>query len=127
MFIGTDIYKGESRLDIQDHLKVVSANSFDIEGRKDGMIQVNRNVAIGEIRQKISQHPEIIDSAIKIKEHDEIKSIHVFIVPVRDALKDKLRYEIVTLCEQSGISSKYSIWSKLPKNEMGKVADWSTS
>ena len=128
MFIGTDIYQGESRLDIQDHLKVVSANSFVIEGRKDGMIQIKgRNVDIGEVRHKISQHPEIIDSAIKIKEHDEIKSIHVFIVPVRDALKDKLRYEIVTLCEQSVLAQNIVFGEKLPKNEMGKVADWSTS
>ena len=120
------LYRGK-KLDIQDHLSFVDSRSFNVLGRKDGVIQIKgRNVDVSVIRQKIADHCGIADSALKVKDLGDQKHIHLFIVPGKGELEDKLRDEIVTICNESVLAQNIVFGQQVPKNEMGKVADWST-
>ena len=117
---------------IQDRLQWPTAYDFSVCGRLDEAVQVGgTNVFPSRIRQALLQHPKVADAVVRLMAPEEGSRLKAFIVPVPGADLDALRAEIWSWTEARlsapARPKAYTLGERLPRNAMGKLADWPLS
>lgn len=112
---------------IPDKLHWLDKKHFIVQGRKDGQIQIaGINVSLEAIASEIKQHAAIHESVVRF----DGKRLKAYIVPNEDSqlnssmLIDELFSWLSTRLPSTQIPKHFTLGSKLPRNEMGKLCDW---
>lgn len=115
----------------EDVLTWEKESAFHVLHRRDGAVQVGGiNVYPDKVAQKLRQHPLVADCAVRLMQHTDNPRLKAFVVPAREMETDSLRSHL-SLWIQQNLSAPerpvcLSFGKKIPKNEMGKTADWET-
>ena len=117
---------------IQDRLAWPTAHEFSVCGRLDDAVQVGgTNVFPSQVRQVLLGHPQIADAAVRLMAPEEGQRLKAFIVPAPGADADALRHGLWAWCEARldapARPKAYTLGEQLPRNAMGKLADWPLS
>ncbi|MGI4717454.1 MAG: AMP-binding protein [Janthinobacterium lividum] len=118
-------------LPVQDGLHWSGARSFALGPRRDGAVQVGGiNVFPARVRQVLLEHPDVADAAVRLMRPDEGARLKAFIVPRPgvDGGPDfvgTLRGWTDARLATPERPKAFTIGSALPRNAMGKAADWS--
>ncbi|MGE0087436.1 MAG: hypothetical protein AB7S75_23760 [Desulfococcaceae bacterium] len=114
-----------------DLLKWENEIDFHVLHRRDGAVQVaGINVYPEKVAAFLRKHPLVAECAVRLMCKTENPRLKAFIVPAQEMETDSLRREI-SLWIQQNLSAPerpvfLSFGRKIPKNEMGKAADWET-
>ncbi len=114
---------------IPDRLEWESERTFRPAGRRDGAVVVGGvNVIPGEVAERLREHPRVRDCVVRpFEEVGEIR-LKAFVVPMERDSPEAFRREL-----GEWIAERFSAPERpvrldfgdcLPRNEMGKVADW---
>lgn len=114
---------------LEDTLHWRDDRHFLPAGRRDKAVQVGGvNVYPGQVAEKIRKLPEISDCAVRLMRPDEGTRLKAFIVPARmedvRELRHKLRRRLKTMLTAEECPVSFSFGASLPRNGMGKLADW---
>ncbi|SIN80433.1 AMP-binding enzyme [Halodesulfovibrio marinisediminis] len=117
-------------LPFPDNVRWDSPRSFMPFRRKDNAVQVaGRNVYPDRVRQVILEHSDIVECAVRLMRPEEGNRLKAYIVPNAECrdwkqLKKDLHAWCRERCSVAELPKKISIGSELPRNSMGKLADW---
>jgi long-chain acyl-CoA synthetase len=116
-------------LDAPDHLEWADEEHFVVGARRDGAVQVRGiNVFTGRIVETIRSHPAVEECAVRLmrpREGDRLKAFIVFRqggVPNADV--EEIEHWIQERLSPPERPASITTGSTLPRNEMGKPADW---
>jgi 4-coumarate--CoA ligase (photoactive yellow protein activation family) len=114
---------------IQDRLAWQGAREFRVCGRLDEAVQVGgTNVFPSQVRQVLLGCPQVADAAVRPMAAAEGSRLKAFIVPVLGADLDALRIQLWAWADAHlrapARPKAYSLGERLPRNAMGKPADW---
>jgi len=125
----------------QDGLKWSSARTFKVGVRCDGAVQVGGvNVYPARVRAALLEHPEVADCAVRPMRPDEGTRLKAFIVrrdvdinadgradraDAERAFLQRLRGWIDARLAAPERPKAFTLGACLPRNAMGKAADWS--
>ncbi|MBC7942265.1 MAG: 4-coumarate--CoA ligase [Chitinophagaceae bacterium] len=117
---------------IQDRLEWQSVREFNVCGRLDEAVQVGgTNVFPSQIRQVLLGHPQVADASVRLMAPEEGSRLKAFIVPAPGADAERLRAELWSWTEaRLNVPSRpkaYALGERVPRNAMGKLADWPLS
>jgi 4-coumarate--CoA ligase (photoactive yellow protein activation family) len=117
---------------IQDQLEWPAAREFKVCGRLDEAVQVGGiNVFPSQVRQVLLGHPRVADAVVRLMTPEEGSRLKAFIVAVPGADLDELHAELWSWTSaRLGAPSRpkaYTLGEHLPRNAMGKLADWPLS
>ena len=120
------LWAGETQLPLQDKLVFNDDRQFSVGGRLDGQIQINGyNVDTQCLLDGLKKMELVVDAAVRVTtdETTHQKRIKAFIVA---KLKDHERV-IGAILRQYGqylFAQNVTVGNALPRNGMGKLADW---
>jgi 4-coumarate--CoA ligase (photoactive yellow protein activation family) len=114
---------------IQDRLEWPAASEFRVCGRLDEAVQVGGiNVFPSQVRQVLLAHPQVADATVRPMAPEEGSRLKAFIVPAPGADPECLRAELWSWTEaRLGAPARpkaFTLGEQLPRNAMGKLADW---
>lgn len=114
---------------IQDRLEWPATREFRVCGRLDEAVQVGgTNVFPAHIRQVLLEHPQVADAAVRLMAPEEGARLKAFIVPAPGTEPSHLRAELWAWTEArlsaAARPKAYTLGEQLPRNAMGKLADW---
>jgi len=117
---------------VQDLLEWPTESEFRVCGRLDGAVQVGgTNVFPSQIRQVLLGCPQVADVVVRLMAPEEGARLKAFVVPEAGADVDALRADLWSWAEaRLGAPARpkaYTFGERLPRNAMGKLADWSLS
>lgn len=118
-----------SPVHLEDHLHWLDDRHFLPTGRRDNAVQVGGvNVYPARIATKIQSLPGIAACAVRLMRPEEGTRLKAFIVPSREEdtqeLKRSLRRRLRQMLSAEECPVAFSFGSSLPRNSMGKLADW---
>jgi len=105
---------------------------FRVLGRHDGAVQVGGvNVSPEQVGAALARHPAVAGVAVRAMRPDEGARLKVFVVPAGPigdpgALRAELRRFAAATLSPAERPGAYSFGDALPRNAMGKLADWIT-
>jgi 4-coumarate--CoA ligase (photoactive yellow protein activation family) len=125
---------GTETVEARDWLRWSGARTFAVGARHDGAVQVGGvNVFPARAREILLGHPAVADCTVRLMRPDEGVRLKAFIVPrvgcgvspdgERELLND-LRTWIDTRFAALERPKALTLGSRLPRNELGKAADW---
>lgn len=114
---------------LEDHLHWRDDRHFLPTGRRDNAVQVGGvNVYPARIAAKIQSLPGIAACAVRPMRPEEGTRLKAFIVPLREEdtqeLKRSLRRRLKRMLSVEECPVSFSFGPSLPRNSMGKLADW---
>lgn len=118
------------RLQAQDELAWSGPRHFAVGARRDGAVQVGGvNVFPARVRQVLLEHPEVADAAVRLMRPDEGARLKAFVVPRAGTdgadLMRRLRGWTDSRLAAPERPKALTAGPQLPRNAMGKLADWS--
>ena len=113
-------------LPLQDRLEWISPNRFHLRGRLDHVVQVaGVNVSPQHIRDRILCVDGVADAAVRMG----ATRLKAFVVPKTGMdtadLQHRLQAHVFSTLEATARPESLTFGDHLPRNEMGKAADWS--
>ncbi|WP_290918201.1 AMP-binding protein [Halodesulfovibrio sp.] len=117
-------------LSFPDNVRWDSPRLFMPLRRKDNAVQVaGRNVYPDRVKQEILSHPDVVECAVRLMRPEEGSRLKAFIVPSEkcedwNLFKKELQAWCRTRCSVAELPKKITIGSDLPRNSIGKLADW---
>ena len=127
---GERLQGGGAVIDPPDLLLWEAGDQFHVRGRRDGAVQVGGvNVLPDRVAAALRTHPSVLDVAVRAMRPDEGERLKAFIVPVADApsataLTAALRLFATLSLTPPERPASYCFGAALPRNPMGKLADW---
>lgn len=129
----TDRQTGES-FPLMDKLSWLSPTQFEVLGRQDEAVQVaGHNVYPAAIAEQLASHPWVAYAAVRLMQPQEGARLKAFIVasPEAPIAHSELTKELHRWC-QTNLSTPqrpkhFTFGNELPRNAMGKAADWTIS
>ena len=131
--------EGLHRVELADHIEWLSDTSFRPAGRVDQQVQVGgTNVSPERIAAVIREHPAVASCAVRLMKPHEGARLKAFVVPEgtlrpegqADALSS-LHHELESWIQERLPAverpADIVIGAQLPRNEVGKLADWPLS
>jgi len=117
------------RLQAQDELAWSEARRFAVGARRDGAVQVGGvNVFPERVREVLLAHPEVADAAVRLMRADEGGRLKAFVVPRAGIdgadLVRRLRPWSDSRLAAPERPKALTAGPQLPRNAMGKLADW---
>ncbi len=119
-------------LPLQDRLDWCSTRQFRPKGRLDGAIQIGGvNVIPSSVAGILSENPEVAD--VVVRPEDTLNGrLKAFVVPQGEDneptnLEANLRAAMAARLPAAARPVSYTFGSALPRNDMGKLADWAIS
>ena len=117
-------------LQAQDELAWNGPRRFAVGARRDGAVQVGGvNVFPARVREVLLEHPEVADAAVRLMRPDEGVRLKAFVVPRAGTdgadLVRRLRSWTDSRLAAPERPKALTAGSQLPRNAMGKLADWS--
>jgi 4-coumarate--CoA ligase (photoactive yellow protein activation family) len=114
---------------VPDRLEWPALREFCVRGRLDDAVPVGgTNVFPAQVRQVLLGHPQVADALVRLMRPDEGSRLKAFIVPRPGADPDALRADLWSWAEaRLGTPARpkaYTLGPGLPRNAMGKLADW---
>ena len=121
---------------LADHLQWLDDSRFVPLARRDGQVQVGGvNVDPAQVRQRLLTHPSVAQVAVRQHPTPTGMRLKAFVVPQRDlfeadpqATAAELREHLRAWCSRHLVPAArpfdIRIGAALPRNEMGKLADW---
>lgn len=114
---------------LEDHLHWLDDRHFLPAGRRDKAVQVGGvNVYPAQIAEKIASLPGVHACAVRPMRPEEGTRLKAFIVPSREEdiqeLKGSLRRRLRRMLSAEECPVAFSFGPALPRNSMGKLADW---
>lgn len=114
---------------LEDHFHWLDDRHFLPTGRRDNAVQVGGvNVYPARIAEKIKSLPGIADCTVRPMRPEEGARLKAFIVPSREEdiqeLKRSLRRRLRQMLSAEECPVAFSFGPVLPRNSMGKLADW---
>ncbi len=111
---------------LPDWLVWSGAGSFQVQGRKDGQVQVaGVNVDLANVRQVLMQVPGVAALALRLAASGRLKA---FVVPAPGVAAEELRPQLtVTARAQLPVPARPASWTfgdALPLTPAGKPGDW---
>lgn len=103
---------------------------FHVAGRHDGAVQVGGvNVLPGQVAALLGRHPSVAAVTVRAMRADEGARLKAFVVPARPAedqaaLRAELRRFAAASLSPAECPGAYRFGPELPRNAMGKLADW---
>ncbi|MCC2974784.1 AMP-binding protein [Massilia sp. IC2-476] len=116
----------------QDELVWSGTREFTVGARCDGAVQVGGvNVFPARVRQALLEHPDVADAAVRLMRPEEGARLKAFVVP-RDGvdgaeLVRRLRPWTDGRLTMPERPKAFTVGAQLPRNGMGKLADWSSN
>lgn len=122
---------GVREFEIPDRLDWCDEKHFFVQGRRDNAVQVlGSNVYPERVADLIRRHAAVQDCAVRLMRAEEGHRLKAFVV-LRDEANEAERAEVtdwlsgkLAPCERPG---NIVFGRVLPRNEMGKLADWDCS
>lgn len=114
---------------LQDGLDWQGDRQFRVVGRLDEAVQVGgTNVYPAQVRQVLLGCPQVADAAVRPMTAEEGSRLKAYIVPVPGADPDELRERLWAWADARlrapARPRAYRFGASLPRNAMGKAADW---
>ncbi|WP_119395090.1 AMP-binding protein [Salinibius halmophilus] len=111
-------------LPLQDELKFTSPRHFTIQRRLDNAIQINGyNVVVSNVQQKLRTLPGVQEVAVRPVDGPMGTYLKALFVLKPEATQAQLQTLLAQLPEYER-PRQWRLADQLPKNELGKVADW---
>jgi acyl-coenzyme A synthetase/AMP-(fatty) acid ligase len=113
-----------------DGLLVEGERRFTVGARADGAVQVGGvNVHPAAVAARLAQHPGVRDAAVRLMRPDEGSRLKAFVVPIDPAADpEPLRAALAAWIDAQLPAAErpraLSFGAELPRNPMGKPADW---
>jgi 4-coumarate--CoA ligase (photoactive yellow protein activation family) len=117
---------------LQDRLEWAGAREFTVCGRLDDAVQVGgSNVFPDQVRGVLLEHPQVADAVVRLMAPAEGSRLKAYVVPAPGADPEVLRAELWRWAE-ARLSAparprSYTLGEGLPRNALGKLADWPVS
>jgi long-chain acyl-CoA synthetase len=130
---GDRLVRGAVKVDAPDLLSWVDGERFHVLGRRDGAVQVGGfNVLPEHVATTLRTHPAVFDVLVRAMRADEGHRLKAFVVPTADAarnesLQDDLRRFATSMLTPAERPGAYRFGPALPRTQLGKPADWSSS
>ena len=119
---------------LMDRLSWLSPTQFEVLGRQDEAVQVaGHNVYPAAIAEQLASHPWVAHAAVRLMQPQEGARLKAFIVasPEAPAAQSELTKELHSWCQTNLTTPQrpkhFTFGSELPRNAMGKAADWAIS
>lgn len=119
-----------SVLPFPDEVSWETSRSFRPLRRKDNAVQVaGRNVYPDRVQQAILAHPDIVECVVRLMRPEEGNRLKAYVVPTEERtdweqLKKELYAWCRARCSVAELPKNIAIGNGLPRNSMGKLADW---
>ncbi len=119
-----------ARAATMDGLLVEGERRFTVGARADGAVQVGGvNVHPAAVAARLAQHPGVRDAAVRLMRPDEGSRLKAFVVPSDPAADpEPLRAALAAWIDAQLPAAErpraLSFGAELPRNPMGKPADW---
>lgn len=119
----------ERRFSVPDLLRWTGDRCFRVEGRKDGAVQVaGKNVYPARVAQVLAQYPGVEACSVRLMNPSEGNRLKAFVV-MEEHIQGNPVPQLFAWCgdqlEDAEIPAHFKIGKALPRNEMGKLKDWS--
>lgn len=117
--------------EFQDVLEWVDETRFKVSKRTDSAVQVSGiNVYPARTREVLLAHEAVAECAVRLMRPEEGQRLKAFVVPAPNAeagpeLLDRLRVHMAGKLYRVEQPESITFGPELPRNEMGKLADWS--
>ena len=114
----------------QDALEWVDETRFFVKKRLDSAVQVaGINVYPARVREALLAHEAVADCAVRLMRREEGDRLKAFVVlkdgfAANPAMRDALRVHLAGRLYRVEQPGAVTFGPELPKNEMGKLADW---
>ena len=117
---------------MQDRLDWPDAREFSVCGRLDEAVQVGGiNVFPSQICKVLLAHPQVAEVVVRPMTPEEGSRLKAFVVAAAGADAETLRAELWSWAEARlsapSRPKAYAFGERLPRNSMGKLADWPIS
>ena len=117
------------RVLLPDLVERRGADAFVPAGRRDGLVQVGGvNVDPGMVAASLRERPEVADVAVRLMRPDEGLRLKAFVVAAPGADEESLRVALEawarTELATAARPTSWTFGARLPRNELGKLADW---
>lgn len=115
---------------LMDRIEWEDDRRFVPTGRVDRQVQVGgHNVSPEAVERRLQEHPFVADAAVRLMNPAEGDRLKAFVVPTEGAPSEPevrriLSAWAVEMFETPARPAHISVGARLPKNEMGKRADW---
>lgn len=114
---------------VPDRLEWEGERTFRPAGRRDGAVVVGGvNVIPDEVAARLRVHPRVRDCAVRPFEEGGEVRLKAFVVPMKGNPPEDIRRELGQwIAERFSAPerpARLDVGERLPRNEMGKVADW---
>ncbi len=115
---------------IQDRLEWLDDRQFNIGGRMDEAVQVGGiNVFPDRVRKVLLDHPQVADVQVRLMTPEEGSRLKAFVVPAPGIDAMALRSDLWVWTESRLTAPErpkaFTVGHQLPRNDMGKLSDWS--
>lgn len=116
--------------ELPDHVVWHGVRALTPTARRDGAVQVGGiNVLPERVRSVLCAHPDVADAIVRLMRPDEGDRLKAFVVPKdQGRSEDELRIDIerwlTERLEPMALPRAITFGSELPRNVMGKTADW---
>ena len=127
---GKTMRSPEAAATLPDLLEWQDTERFRIVGRRDGAVQVaGYNVYPARVRDLLLQHPAVLDAAVRPMSAAQGGRLKAFVVPRPGAPAPESLRAILAAHASAALSApeqprSYSFGDTLPRDEMGKLAEW---
>jgi long-chain acyl-CoA synthetase len=106
-------------------------SSFTLDGRKDGAVQAaGINVFPASIAARIAAHPAVAECTVRLDRPLPEPRLKAFVVPATldaGSLMVELERWAANNLTTPERPIRFNLGPTLPRNEMGKLADWSSA
>ncbi len=104
-------------------------DGFDIAGRRDGTVQVaGVNVSCARVARVLTEHPDVVECAVRLMPHDQGGRLKAFIVPIESrsaaTLSRALRTWLPVHLTPPEIPANLTFGPALPRDSHGKLCEW---
>ena len=115
-------------LRLQDELRWISANQFELLQRTDSCVQVGgHNVSPAWVREQLMTYPAVEDVSVRLDEaglHPRLKAFVVFKAPADQLQQAGLQNWALHNLPWYATPSSICFGAELPRSVMGKLTDW---
>lgn len=113
-----------------DRLAWEADDRFRVLGRHDRVVQVGGvNVDPARVRAVLMAHPDVSEIEVRVMRPDEGQRLKAFVVPRQPGVDPAVLRAALRRFAASGLvpadrPGAYSFGTRLPRNTLGKLADW---
>ncbi|MBE1300997.1 MAG: AMP-binding protein [Alteromonadaceae bacterium] len=119
------VFKHASKLPLQDDLRFIDTERFEVIKRKDGKIQVNGyNVDVSHLLEELKRVEGVKDAVIRIEGVKTHAQLNAFVVTDGHVSNSSLLRSITKECGEFIFPQNVMFGDRIPRNEMGKVSSW---